>query len=258
VELLRRENAIFRGQRENVRPHQRPEYSPEQRLAIVQLKRLRGWTLAETATRFVVHENTLRHWIYAVEGKGNARLLTGAIVFNKIDDAIRWTVHELRQLCPEPEFGTRSIARQLVKAAVQISRSSVQRILREPKSEKPKTPATPKPAMEEPVGAEPRHLLLPQHPNHVWHMDLTCIKILWWTFWIAAILDGFSRKLLALRVYRETPCSQEMVQLVHRTTKESGKPQFLITDYGGQFRRIFHDAMCRLRIRHVRSKVRTP
>jgi len=105
VELLRREIVIFRGQRENACPHQRPEYTPEQRIAIVQLMRLRDWTLAETAAHFVVHENTLRHWIHAVEGKKNSRLLMGAIVWNKIDDAVRWAVHELRRLCPESEFG---------------------------------------------------------------------------------------------------------------------------------------------------------
>jgi len=259
VELLRRENAILRGQRENACPHQRPEYSPEQRLAIVQLKRLRGWTLAETAARFVIHENTLRNWIYAAEGKGNSRLLTGAIVWNRIDDAIRWVVHELRRLCPEPEFGTRSIARQLVKAAVQISRSSIQRILREPEPEKPKTPVVSKPAMPPPEGRKPYHLLLPQYHNHVWHMDMTCIKVLWFTFYVVAILDGFSRKLLMLRVFYKTPCARDMVRLVRHAVKESGKPRFLITDHGCQFRRVFREAMKkRLRIRHVRSKVRTP
>ena len=259
TELLRREIAILRGQRENARSHQRSEYSPEQRLAIVQLKRLRGWTLAETAARFVVHENTLRHWIHAIEGGEHTRLLAGAIVWNKIDDVVRWAVHELQRLCPESEFGTRSIARQLVKVAVQISRSSVQRILRETKPEKPRTPATRKPAMEEPVGIKPHHLLLPQHTNHVWHMDLTCIRVLWFTFYVAAILDGFSRKLLALRVYRRMPRAFTMLLLVRNAIKQYGRPRFLITDHGSQFRRRFHTALKnQLRIHHVRSRVRAP
>ena len=170
-------------------------------------------------------------------------MLTGAVVWNKIDDAVRWAIQELRQLCPEPESGTRSMARQLLKAAVQISRSSVQRILREPAPEKPKTPALRKPAMEEPEGQQPHHLLLPKHPNLVWHMDLTCITILWWTFYVVAILDGFSRKYMALRVYRKVPHSRELVRLVRRTAKNSGQPRFVITDQGTQFRRIFHTAM---------------
>jgi len=180
-------------------------------------------------------------------------------VWNKIDDAVRWAIQELRQMCPEPEFGTRSMARQLLKAAVQISRSSVQRILREPAREMPKTPALRKPAMEEPEGQQPHHLLPPKHPNHVWHIDLTCITILWWTFYVVAILDGFSRKFLALRVYRKVPHSRELVRLVRRTAKICGQPRFVITDQGTQFRRIFHTAMeQRLHIHHVRCKVRTP
>ncbi|MCL2647335.1 MAG: hypothetical protein FWD61_10090 [Phycisphaerales bacterium] len=39
TELLRREVAILREQRENASPHQRPAYSPAQRIAIVRLVR---------------------------------------------------------------------------------------------------------------------------------------------------------------------------------------------------------------------------
>src|SRR5258707_14762194 len=113
-------------------PHRRPDYLPEQRLAILQLKRLRGWSIKKTARRFVIHPNTIRSWIKAIEGCGNASLLTDAIIWNRIDDVVRWTVHELRRLCPQPELGTRAIARHLVRASVAISRSTVQRVLREP------------------------------------------------------------------------------------------------------------------------------
>jgi len=59
--------------------------------------------------------------------------------------------------------------------------------------------------------------------------------------------------------FYKTPRSRDMVRLVRQAVKESGKPQFLITDHGCQFRSAFHEAMKnRLRIRHVRSKVRTP
>ena len=60
VELLRRELAISRGQREAMPPHLRPDYQPAQRLAILQLRRMRGWSIIKTAERFVVHPNTIR------------------------------------------------------------------------------------------------------------------------------------------------------------------------------------------------------
>ena len=52
------------------------------------------------------------------EGQGKANLLEEAVVWNQIDDVVRWAVHELQRLCPDPEFGTRAIARELVKVAI--------------------------------------------------------------------------------------------------------------------------------------------
>ena len=96
VDLLRRELEVFRAQREGLPPHRRPDYPPEQRLAILQLRRLRGWSIGKTAEHFVVHRNTIRAWIRAAEGKGRPKLLAGAVVWNRIDDGARWAVHELR------------------------------------------------------------------------------------------------------------------------------------------------------------------
>ena len=49
VDLLRRELAVFRAHREDLPPHRRPDYRPEQRLAILQLRRLRGRLLPTDA-----------------------------------------------------------------------------------------------------------------------------------------------------------------------------------------------------------------
>lgn len=59
VALLRRELDIFRTQREQMPSHRRPDYTPEQRLAILQLRRLRGWSVTQTANHFVIHPNSL-------------------------------------------------------------------------------------------------------------------------------------------------------------------------------------------------------
>ena len=76
--------------------------------------------LKSTAERFVLHRNTSRSRIRSLGGKGQPNLLEGAAVWNRIDDAVRWAIHELRRLCPEPEFGTRSIARHVLRAGVQV------------------------------------------------------------------------------------------------------------------------------------------
>ncbi|MHB1767678.1 MAG: hypothetical protein ACYCUV_07480 [Phycisphaerae bacterium] len=72
-ELLRRELDILRAGRENMPPQKRPDYRPAQRLAILQLMRLRNWNIKTTARRFVIHENTLRAWINSEQAEPAGR-----------------------------------------------------------------------------------------------------------------------------------------------------------------------------------------
>ncbi len=100
VDLLRRELAVLRAQRAGVRPHKRPDYSSEQRLAILQIMRLRNWNSTLAAKRFVLHPNTIRLWIKALDGRRESSSLLAIPRWNKIDDIVRWAIHELRRLCP--------------------------------------------------------------------------------------------------------------------------------------------------------------
>ena len=229
--LLERELAVFRQERERISPKQRPHYTPAHRLEILQIMRLRHWSTTETARRFVLHPNTVLYWLKQLRTGGeSSRLFTGP-VWNHLHDAVRWTVHELRRLCPEPECGTRTIARYIMRAAVQISRSSVQRILRE---DSPKRRYD-KPALLPPEGAVSHHLLTPRDNNRVWHVDMMQWRILWYRFTIAALIDGFSRKLLWLKVFVATPTTADMLKLVRSAMKSIGHPRIIITDHGGQF-----------------------
>lgn len=188
-----------------------------------------------------MHRNTIRAWIRAAEGKGRPRLLRGSVVWSRIDDAIRWAVHELRRLFPEPEFGTRWIARQVLRASVQISRSTVQRVLREPKPPRPSRPA--RLAMALPMGKKPYHLLRPKWINRVWHIDLLSLQVLWFRIHVSAVQDGFSRRLLCLRVHLRTPRARDVVALVRTVARKLGKPRFVISDHGPQFRQQFRSAV---------------
>jgi transposase-like protein len=105
--LLQREVAVLRGQRERMKPKSRPDYSGTERLEILQIMRLRGWNVATTAERFVLHANTIRAWIRALEDDDESARLFEGPMWNTIHDVIRWTVQEIRKLCPEPEVGSR-------------------------------------------------------------------------------------------------------------------------------------------------------
>jgi len=62
-ELLRREADLLRARIAVLPPQSRPHYRPESRLAILQIMRLRHWTVKHTAERFMVHANTVRGWL---------------------------------------------------------------------------------------------------------------------------------------------------------------------------------------------------
>jgi len=252
--LLEREVAIFRAQRLAKVPRRRAQFAPEQRAEILQLIALRGWSAKFAASRFGLHPNTIRNWKRLLRDKHKSERRFGEPPWNRLHDAVRWTVREIRRLCPEREFGTRTIARHMLRAGIQISRASVRRILEEERSRSNRARralATP-PARDRSL----RHLMDPCLPHTVWHIDLTELRVLWCRFEVAAVLDGYSRKLLVLRVFHHRPTSVDMIRLIGRCVRHEGRsPRFIISDHGAQFRNSFGRACEQRGIKHVRGKV---
>ena len=71
---------------------------------------------------------------------------------------------------------------------------------------------------------------------------------------MAAIVDGFSRKLLALKVYKDAPATRNMIALVKVCVKTFGTPRFVVTDHGCQFRAWFKAAMELMEIEVVKGR----
>jgi len=143
--------------------------------------------------------------------------------------------------------------RRLRQTFGKLSRSSAQRILRESK------PCRPRPGMVPAMGEEPRHILKPRKINRTWHLDLAVVTRLGRRFHVAALLDGYSRKLLALKSYARTPTSIMMLALVRRAIGKLGKPRFLVCDHGCQFRKWFRERLeLRFGVTPVSGKVRCP
>ncbi|MEM1109808.1 MAG: hypothetical protein AAGH99_14070 [Planctomycetota bacterium] len=82
--------------------------------------------------------------------------------------------------------------------------------------------------------------------------------MLWFKFTVAALIDGYSRKLLGLRVCRGEASSWHAIQIVNDAVDRYGRPKFLITYNGCQFRTVFREAMKPLNIRPARGQVRQP
>ena len=250
--MLERELAVFRGIRTRIEPQRRPQYTPEQRMEILQIMRLRGWSAKQAADRFVLHPNTVRSWIKALKNKKRGNRLFGAPPWNKYHEAVRWLVHELRCMCPEREFGSRTIARHILRAGIRISRTTVRRILTEPP---PTKPGRRKFDLDDFTTLRASHLMNPTKPNRLWHLDLTCVRILWLHLRIAAIVDGFSRRLIALKVYRTAPTTEQMVALLQHAIKREGRPRFLITDHGCQFQKVFESKLNLLGVKLIQGRV---
>ena len=84
------------------------------------------------------------------------------------------------------------------------------------------------------------------------------LRILWLRFTLAAVMDGFSRKLLELKVYRGTPGTDDMVRLGRSAVKSLGTPRLLITDHGTVFADRFTAIIENQGITIVKGKVRQP
>ncbi len=245
--LLDRELDVLRAQRAAMHPHKRPDYGREQRLEILLLMRLRGWNATQAANRFVLHPNTVRAWIREAQDGGERRL---SVPWNRYHDAVRWVITEIRRLCPEPEFGTRQIARHLVRAGIQVSRSTVQRVLH--------GSARTRPPLIRPMGLRPTGLLAPKRVSQTWHVDLTTAHAAWLSFHVIAIQDGYSRMLLSLYAFPRHPAAKDVVKAFTQCARLYGKPGAVICDNGSQFRSRFVRAMKWIGVRVVHSRVRKP
>jgi len=248
-ERLRDESEWLRRRFERLPPRERPRYRPDERLAI--LAHRRRWKLSyeETARRFVVAVQTLANWERAVE-EGVKRLVTTREPMNKLSDLVREVAHSIRR--ERPKWGSRRIAGLLAKLGLQASRRSVQRVLRKPR---------PRPARVARVPVT-RRPVVARRPNHVWYVDLTHVKAFMglFTVTIGAVIDGFSRKVLAIEAWSGVPDARDARRLVGRAIRAAGAPgRYLVSDHGTQFTaRLFTGYLRRRKIRHRYGAVAHP
>ena len=128
--------------------------------------KLRERSAKEAGTRFVVHPNTIRNWQKAVRDKLRAEQLLRGPPWNRLHDGVHrliHVIHVIREAFPEPEFGTRTIARHILRAGIRVSRTSISRVLLEG------PPAPPKQHPKARITQAPAHVGHPAKPNKVWH-----------------------------------------------------------------------------------------
>jgi len=220
----------------------RPRYLPHERLQILLYRAKWPTSLAELARRFVLSVETIKEWIVEVDEGVEKRVKTKEPV-NKLPDAVRELAVLLRW--QQLQWGCRRIADILRRMNVKISRTSIQRILRR----SPRRPAV------EARKTKPKNAGIHARREHdLWLVDITRVKDLFGLLrvHVAAVVDGYTRAVLAIGVCRSEPTAEWMTRLFARAMlRAKAKPKHVITDQGSQFTAAeFHRLLRRRGIRH--------
>ena len=163
--LLREELRIKDTRIAKIDPRRRPYYPPTERMAILELKAARGWSLAQAARAFLVEPDTIAAWMKRIDEDGSSAIVQLREPANKFPDFVRYIVQQFKVLCPS--LGKVKIAQMLARAGLHLCATTAGRML------KAKTP-TPKPT-ETPAAQAPTddlsRVVTAKRPNHVWHIS---------------------------------------------------------------------------------------
>ena len=217
-------------------PHQRPHYPPTERMAILELRVARGWSLEQTARVFHLSAATVASWMKRLDEEGADALVQLREPVNRFPDFVRYVVQRLKTLCPS--MGKKKLAETLARAGLHLGTTTVGRILKE------KPAPTPQAAKKaESAG----RVVTAKRPNHVWHVDLTLVptQMGFWTswfpfalpqrwpfcWWVAVVVDHFSRRAMGIGVFAKRPdCRTVCVSLGQLVRRVGTAPKYIICD----------------------------
>jgi len=252
VALLREELRILGSRWARIDPQRRPQYSAVERMAVMELRAMRGWSNAETARHFFVSDDTIRSWLRRAD---DASLLQTTTPVNRFPDFVRHAVQQLKLFCPS--LGKVKIAETLARAGIHIGKTTVGRILKE------KPSFAPEPSPSEDNSKSSR--IVSKYANHTWHADTTAVPISggFWTNWLPNalrqrwpvcwwqlnVMDHFSRRSMGFAVFKTRPTSEEVTAALDRIIEQGkAKPKHLIVDQGSEFKcEHFKKDWCKLR-----------
>jgi putative transposase len=244
VAMLLEELRIKDARVGRIDPRRRPNYPPTERLAILELRAARGWSAAETARRMFVEAKTVASWTRRVDEEGPHALVQTEQPVNRYPEFVREVVAILRRLCPR--MGKKRIAQVLARAGLHLGVTTVKRMLeiRRPRPRRGLRAAA--------LSAETSKPVIARRPGHVWQVDLTILPrmsgfwVPWFPFaqlqcwpfawWVAVVVDQFSRRVMGWCIYPKQPTSVEVRAFLGRAMGAAGAtPRYLLSDKGTQF-----------------------
>jgi hypothetical protein len=90
IALDREEIRLKDARMSRIPAHQRPHYQPTERLAILELRAARGWSLAQTADVFQVTTATIASWTKRLDEQGPDALLRLPVPVNKFPEFVTY------------------------------------------------------------------------------------------------------------------------------------------------------------------------
>ncbi len=251
ISLLREEIRIKDFRMQQIEAQRRPHYPPTARLAILELRTARNWSLAQTARIFLVTPVTIASWTARLDEEGPDSLVRLPEPVNKFPDFVGYLVRRLRVLCPT--LGKLKIAQILARAGLHLGTTTVRRMLQETR------PPRPCPSLQ----TTPRSVAA-RRPNDLWHVDLTTVPTAlgFWTswspfalpqvwpfcWWLVVSVDHCSRRVMAFAVFRRQPSSVAVRGFLKGLFRRVGmKPRHLVSDQGSQFTAREFKRWCRRR-----------
>ena len=239
VAMLREELRLNGSRMQRVPPHRRPQYTGIERMAILQLRAMRGWNKTETARHFLVSDDTVRAWLRRADDESLVQTHTPV---NRFPDFVRYAVQQIKVFCPT--LGKVKIADTLARAGIHLGKTTVERILKE-------TPV--KPPDRTTDDASKQCQIVSKYPGHTWNADMTAVPISggFWThwipnaiwqrwpvcWWVLNVIDHFSRRSVGFAVFKCRPTSEEVTAALDRIMDaEQLRPKHLIVDQGSEFK----------------------
>lgn len=238
------ENRIKDARMMRIDPHRRPFYTPAERMAILEIKAARNLSSTQTAEMFLVGQPTIASWTNRIDEEGPDALVEIPIPANKFPEFVKYIVCRLKTLCPT--MGKVKIAQVLARAGLHLGKTTVERYTKEDHTE-PENGVVD--LIEE---DESSRIVAAKHPGHVWHVDLTTVPVAggfwvpwmpnalqqYWPFcwWIAIVIDHYSRRVMGFAVFKKQPTSIDVRSFLGRAIARSKcKPKYIICDKGVQF-----------------------
>ncbi|WP_229217358.1 IS3 family transposase [Massilia forsythiae] len=159
--------------------------------------------------------------------------VTRQACMNEEDDRLRALIDE--EYTGRPFYGSRRMAVFLRGRGHQVNRKRVQRLMREMGL----AGMAPGPATSKP---HPQHKVYPYllrgvavtRPNQVWSTDLTYIRLARGFAYLVAIIDWYSRRVLAWRISNSMDASF-CVDCLEDALRHHGRPDVFNSDQGAQF-----------------------